>query len=79
MLCPCGAAERKLRKLRRRAPDGARPSAPVATPEIEELTGQTRVPVLVDGDEIVHDSKRIAQYLEWKHGYGLPTSQGYTM
>jgi glutathione S-transferase len=36
-------------------------------PEIEELTGQRRVPVLVDGDEIVHDSERIAQYLEWKH------------
>ena len=36
-------------------------------PEIEELTGQKRVPVLVDGDEVIHDSKRILQYLEWKH------------
>ena len=35
-------------------------------PEIEELTRQRRVPVLVDGEEVVHDSKRIAQYLEWK-------------
>jgi glutathione S-transferase len=35
-------------------------------PEIEELTRQRRVPVLVDGDEIVHDSKRIVEYLEWR-------------
>ena len=30
-----------------------------ARPEIEELTRQKRVPVLVDGDEVIHDSKRI--------------------
>ena len=26
------------------------------------------VPVLVDGDEVVSDSKRILQYLEWRYG-----------
>jgi glutathione S-transferase len=26
------------------------------------------VPVLVDGDEVIHDSKRIVQYLDWKYG-----------
>ena len=36
-----------------------------ARPEIEELTAQRRLPVLVDGDEIVHDSRRIIEYLEW--------------
>ena len=36
-------------------------------PEIEELTRQRRVPVLVDGDEVVSDSKRILQYLEWRY------------
>jgi glutathione S-transferase len=39
-----------------------------ARPEIEELTRQRRVPVLVDADEVIHDSKRIIQYLEWKYG-----------
>ena len=39
-------------------------------PEIVELTGQTRVPVLVDADEVIHDSRRIAQYLDWKYGDG---------
>jgi len=24
--------------------------------------------VLVDGDEVIHDSKRIIEYLEWKYG-----------
>lgn len=67
-LCPCGAVARSLRRqgvehgtervaLRR----GDRP-------EISELTRQVRVPVLVDGDEVIHDSKRIKQYLDWRYG-----------
>lgn len=70
-LCPCGAVERRLRKLeldhrtervsyRRRR----------ARPEVVELTGQSRVPVLVDGDEVICDSKRILEYLEWRYGDG---------
>ncbi len=67
VLCPCGAVERGLRKLgleheTERVPYGRR-----SRPEIEELTGQRRVPVLVDGDEVIHDSKRILEYLEWRH------------
>jgi glutathione S-transferase len=31
--------------------------------EIHELTGQDWVPVLVDGDEVIHDSHRIVQHL----------------
>src|SRR5436190_24284464 len=66
-LCPCGAAARRLRKLgleyrtervrRRRA----------NRPEIVELTGMPFVPVLVDGDEVVSDSKRILQFLDWRY------------
>jgi glutathione S-transferase len=41
-------------------------------PEIEELTRQQRVPVLVDGDQVIHDSKRILEYLEWKYGEDVP-------
>ena len=26
------------------------------------------MPVLVDGDEVIHDSRRINQYLDWKYG-----------
>jgi glutaredoxin len=65
-LCPCGKTARALRRsgleyeqvrvaLRKRDRD-----------EIEALTGQRHVPVLVlDGQAIV-DSKRIVEHLEWR-------------
>jgi glutathione S-transferase len=81
-LCPCGAAARKLKKLglehrtervhRRRS----------RRPEIVELTKQPYVPVLVDGDEVISDSHRIRQYLDFKYGEetanagGIPESGG---
>ena len=33
--------------------------------EVEELTGQTWVPVLLIGDEIIHESHRICEHVEW--------------
>ena len=66
-LCPCGAVARRLKRqglehrterVRRRR--GSRP-------EILELTGLPFVPVLVDGDEVVSDSRRILQYLDWRY------------
>jgi glutathione S-transferase len=68
ILCPCGAAARRLKKLgleyrtervrRRRS----------QRPEIVELTQKPYVPVLVDGDEVISDSRRILQYLDWRYG-----------
>jgi glutathione S-transferase len=66
-LCPCGAVERKLRKLGVEHQTERVAQRRTNRPEVEELTRQRRVPVLVDADEVVHDSKRIAQYLEWRH------------
>ena len=68
VLCPCGAVARRLNKL-----DLAYRTERVLyrrsdRPEIVELTGQRRVPVLIDGTEVVHDSKRINQYLTWRYG-----------
>ena len=62
-LCPCGKVARRLRKdgidyeqirvpVRRRDRD-----------EIADLTGQRWVPVLVHEDEVIHDSRRIVEYL----------------
>ena len=67
-LCPCGAVERKLRRLGVEHRTERVPYRRSQRPEIEELTRQRRVPVLVDGDEVVSDSRRIAQYLD--HVYG---------
>ena len=69
-LCPCGAVERKLGKLGVEHRTERVAQRRSSRPEIEELTGQRRVPVLVDGSEVVHDSKRIAQYLDWKEAQG---------
>jgi len=66
-LCPCGAVARRLDKLDVEYRIERVPYRRAGRPEIEELTGQQRVPVLVDGEEVVHDSKRIIQYLDWKY------------
>ena len=68
VLCPCGAVARRLGKLELEYRTERVPYKRNSRPEIEELTRQRRVPVLVDGDEVIHDSKRIIQYLEWKYG-----------
>jgi glutathione S-transferase len=67
-LCPCGAAARRLKKLGVEHRTERVPYRRSDRPEIVELTGQKRVPVLVDGEEIVHDSRRIVQYLDFKYG-----------
>ena len=67
ILCPCGTVERRLRKLALEHETKRVPYKKGARPEIDELTGQKRVPVLVDGDEVICDSKRILQYLAWKY------------
>jgi glutathione S-transferase len=66
-LCPCGAAARRLNKhgLEYRTERVARRRA--HRPEILELTDQDRVPVLVDGNEVIHDSRRILEYIEWRY------------
>jgi glutathione S-transferase len=68
VLCPCGAAARRLRKLGLDYRTERVPYRRSSRPEIEELTKQRRVPVLVDGDEVISDSKRILQYLDWRYG-----------
>ncbi len=34
-------------------------------PEVEELTGQRWVPVLVHDGEVIHDSHRILEFLDY--------------
>lgn len=63
-LCPCGAVARRLHRLGVEHRTERVPYRRSERPEIVELTRQERIPVLVDGDEVIHDSKRILQYLE---------------
>jgi|SRR5690242_1219639 len=64
-LCRCGRVAREL------AARGIEPTV-VRVPwrradraEVEELTGQTVVPVLVIGGEAICDSRRIVEHLAW--------------
>jgi glutathione S-transferase len=66
-LCPCGAVARRLGSLKLEHRIERVPYRRSRRPEIEELTRQSRVPVLVDDDEVIHDSKRILEYLRWKY------------
>ena len=66
-LCPCGAVARRLKRAGLEYRTERVPYRRDGRPEIVELTGQSRVPVLIDGDEVVHDSKRIREYVEWRY------------
>ncbi len=68
VLCPCGSVARKLDKLDLAYRVERVPYRRSDRPEIAELTGQNRVPLLIDGEEVIHDSKRIVEYLEWRYG-----------
>ena len=72
VLCPCGAVARRLRRLEL---EHATQRVPYRRTRSPELTRQRRVPVLVDGDEVIYDSKRILQYLDWKYRTRKPAWQ----
>ena len=63
-LCPCGKV---ARALKRQDIDFRQVVVPVrrsGRPEVEALTGQRRVPVLVMDGEAICDSRRILEYLD---------------
>jgi glutathione S-transferase len=65
-LCPCGRVARALRH------DGVAFEAVVVgqrrsrRPEVEALSGQRRVPMLVLDGEVIADSRRIVEHLEYR-------------
>ncbi|MBA3301457.1 MAG: glutathione S-transferase N-terminal domain-containing protein [Thermoleophilaceae bacterium] len=63
-LCACGKVARKLEQRGIEFDEVRVPYLKRNRPEVEELTRQRWVPVLVDGDEVIHDSKRIIEYLD---------------
>lgn len=67
-LCSCGKAGKALKRAGIDFETRKVPFSKSKRPEIEELTGQKGVPVLVDGDEVVHDSRRITEYIDLKWG-----------
>jgi glutaredoxin 3 len=75
VLCPCGGVARRLKKHGVEYGTKRLPYRRKDRPEIVELTGQRYVPVLVDGDEVISDSKRIKEYLDRTYGQADAESQ----
>ena len=63
-LCPCGRVARALRREGVSFEEVVVPQRRSARPEVEALTGQQRVPVLVIDGEAICDSRRIVEFLE---------------
>ena len=64
VLCPCGKVARRLRAAGIDYDQVRVAARKRDRPEIEDLTGQQRVPVLVHGEEVIHDSSRIVEYVD---------------
>ena len=65
LVCRCGRVARRLDAMEIDYETIRVPFLKRDRQEVEELTGQRWVPVLVHGDEVIHDSHRILEYLEW--------------
>jgi glutathione S-transferase len=73
-LCPCGKVARALKREEIPFEQVVVPQRRSRRPEVEALTDQRRVPVLIiDGDPIC-DSRRIMEHLEYRRASASPRS-----
>src|SRR5437588_9632958 len=73
-LCPCGRVARALRREGVLYESVVVPQRRSQRPEVEALSGQRRVPVLVIDGEVICDSRRILEYLIFRRS-GLPAQE----
>jgi glutathione S-transferase len=65
-LCPCGRVARELRRRGLEADVVRVPWRGRDRPEVQQVSGQDRVPLLVLGGEPICDSRRIVEHLQWR-------------
>lgn len=65
-LCPCGKVARALKRDGIPFDEVAVPQRRSRRPEVEALSGQRRVPVLLIDGEVISDSRRIIENLEFR-------------
>jgi glutathione S-transferase len=65
-LCPCGKVARALRRDGIAVQEVSVPQRRSRRPEVEALTDQRRVPVLVIDGEAICDSRRIIEHLAYR-------------
>ena len=63
-LCPCGRVARELRRRNVSVNEVRVPFRKRDRPEVEALSGQRHVPLLVIDGEAICDSKRIVEHLD---------------
>jgi glutathione S-transferase len=64
VVCRCGKVARRLRSMGIDYDEVRVPFLKRDRPEVEELTGQRWVPVLVHDGETIHESHRILEHLD---------------
>ena len=67
-LCPCGRIARALKRDGIAYESVVVPQRRSRRPEVEALSGQRRVPVLILEGEVICDSRRIVEHLELRRG-----------
>jgi glutathione S-transferase len=72
-LCPCGRVARALNRAGIAFDEVTVPQRRSRRPEVEALTGQRRVPVLIIEGEAICDSRRIVEHLQHR---GRPADDG---
>jgi glutathione S-transferase len=65
-LCPCGRVARALRRDRIEVDTVRVPQRRSKRPEVEALSGQNRVPLLVIDGDVICDSRRIVEQLRFR-------------
>jgi glutathione S-transferase len=65
-LCPCGRVARALRREGIAVDTVRVPQRRSRRPEVEALSGQRRVPLLVIDGEVICDSRRIVEHLRFR-------------
>ena len=65
-LCPCGRVARALCRENITCEEVVVGQRRSRRPEVEALSGQRRVPVLVLEGEVICDSRRIVEHLEYR-------------
>jgi glutathione S-transferase len=73
-LCPCGKVARALAREGIRFEEVVVPLRRSRRPEVEALSGQRRVPVLVIEGEVICDSRRIVEHLAFRRAGRPPSS-----
>ena len=68
VLCPCGRVARELRKRDFAVEERRVPRRKADRDEVDALTGQDRVPLLVIGRDAICDSHRIVEHLRRREG-----------